>query len=64
VENPKAEDVECLCKLLATIGGQLDQGKGQERMDAYFLRLNRLKDVPALEARHRFMIQARTVMRA
>lgn len=49
--------MECLCKLLATIGGLLDASKGQERMEAYFLRLNRLKDVPALEARHRFMIQ-------
>ena len=59
VENPKPEDVECLCKLLSTIGVLLDASKGAERMDVYFLRLNRLKDNPTMEARHRFMIQAR-----
>ena len=61
--NPKAEDVECLCKLLSTIGFLLDAGRGVERMEAYFLRLHRLKDNPTLEARHKFMIQARMAPR-
>jgi translation initiation factor 4G len=33
--NPKLEDLECLCKLLSTIGGQLERGgvvKGQAGM--------------------------------
>jgi translation initiation factor 4G len=58
VENPKAEDVECLCKLLTTIGAQLDASpKGYEKMGAYFYRLERLATSPKLESRHRFMIQ-------
>lgn len=59
VENPKAEDVECLCKLLVTIGGMLDANpvKNKDRMDAYFSRLGRLATHPKLESRHKFMVQ-------
>lgn len=58
VENPKAEDVECLCKLLTTIGVLLDASqKGNALMGAYFNRLEKLALSPKLESRHRFMIR-------
>lgn len=62
VENPKPEDVECLCKLLATIGQLLDASqKGHQVMDAYFLRMGKLQNGAGLESRHKFMIQVPNV---
>lgn len=63
IENPKAEEVECLCKLMSTIGHLLDAGtskKSAERMDAYFSRMQKVKEAQSLESRHRFMIQVST----
>ncbi len=58
VENIKAEDVECLVKLLVTIGAPLDANpKNKDRMEAYFSRLGRLSAHPKLESRHKFMVQ-------
>jgi translation initiation factor 4G len=60
VENPKGEDVECLCKLLVTIGAPLDaSGKNKEvnSMDAYFIRLKKLATHHKMESRHKFMVQ-------
>ena len=77
--NPKPEDLECLCKLLSTIGQQLERGgvvkgvagmtpaqlqakqkdeaaKGRRMMDAYFARIQRLVDNPALDSRLRFLL--------
>ena len=61
VDSPKREDVECLCKLMATVGGQLDSGsqKGHELMDAYFHRVGRLANSDKLESRLRFMLRVR-----
>ncbi|CAL8464440.1 g3975 [Coccomyxa elongata] len=57
-ENPKGEDVECLCKLLSTIGAPLDANpKSKDRMIAYFSRLARLAEHPKLESRHKFMVK-------
>lgn len=61
-ENPKGEDVECLCKLLSTIGAPLDANpKSKDRMTAYFSRLARLAEHPKLESRHKFMVKVRRV---
>ena len=61
-ENPKGEDVECLCKLLSTIGAPLDANpKSRDRMSAYFSRLARLAEHPKLESRHKFMVKVRTI---
>ncbi len=60
---PRAEDVECLCKLLTTVGGKLDATTKDEfrnRMKVYFERMKRLTENPALESRIRFMVQVRT----
>ena len=61
VDSPKAEEVECLCKLMSTIGHLLDASKkGTERMDAYFMRMQKVKEAKSLESRHRFLIQVGT----
>ncbi|KAK9820051.1 hypothetical protein WJX72_005497 [[Myrmecia] bisecta] len=62
IDNPKREDVECLCKLLSTVGRQLDEsktgkGQGRQHMDAYFQRIQRLAQSPKLDSRIRFMLQ-------
>ena len=61
MEEPKREDVECLCKLMSTVGGQLDTGsqKGHELMDAYFHRIGRLATSDKLESRLRFLLRVR-----
>jgi hypothetical protein len=56
-ENPKAEDIECLCKLLTTIGLQLDTVKARAHMDVYFKRIREMSVNPKLESRHRFMLR-------
>ena len=61
VEKPRREDVECLAKLMATVGSHLDRhARGREFMDAYFLRINTLKESKSLpESRLRFLLQVR-----
>ncbi|KAK9816997.1 hypothetical protein WJX72_008042 [[Myrmecia] bisecta] len=62
-DNPKREDVECLCKLLSTVGRQLDEskrgGKGQARqhMDGYFECIQRLAQSPKLALCMRSLLQ-------
>eukprot|EP00050_Salpingoeca_kvevrii_P011525 m.16043 g.16043 ORF g.16043 m.16043 type:complete len:804 (-) comp3471_c0_seq1:1830-4241(-) len=57
VTNPVPDDVECLCKLLKTLGQKLDHPKAKKHMDAYFARLERLKEGGSLPSRIRFMIE-------
>jgi len=61
VDAPKREDVECLCKLMATVGSLLDNGsaKGHEHMNVYFNRIGRLAAYDKLESRLRFLLRAR-----
>ena len=59
VEAPKPEDLECLAKLLSTVGRQLDANpKAKEYMDAYFERVFVLSKNMTLDSRIRFMLQA------
>ncbi|GMH44131.1 hypothetical protein BSKO_12065 [Bryopsis sp. KO-2023] len=53
-DTPKPEDIECLCKLVSTVGRQLKEGK---QLDAYFSRIQRLTENPNLDTRHQFMLQ-------
>ena len=47
-----------MCKLMATIGFQLDANiKNRSRMEAYFHRMERWSNLPALESRLRFMLK-------
>jgi translation initiation factor 4G len=58
--TPRAEDIECLCKLLSTVGLKLDsttKSEFQDRMGVYFDRMRRLTDNQLLESRIRFMVQ-------
>ena len=50
------EDLEALCNLLTTIGKKLDQKKAEERMDAYFQKLELMVRGGKLSSRLRFML--------
>lgn len=52
-ENPKFEDIECLCQLVSTVGRQL---KDCKEIGAYFGRIQRLTENPKLDTRHQFML--------
>ena len=59
VEAPKQEDLECLAKLMSTVGRQLDANpKAKMYMNAYFERVAMLSKNMSLESRIRFMLQA------
>ena len=59
VEAPKPEDLECLAKLMSTVGRQLDANpKAKMYMNAYFERVSMLSKNMTLESRIRFMLQA------
>lgn len=54
---PDEAEVESLCKLLRTIGGNLDAAeKGRPMMDAYFQRIQSMIDLPGLPSRLQFML--------
>ena len=71
LDRPTREDVECLSKLLATIGQVLDSprvdntgrvdktqtGNAKRTMDTYFQRIQTLSKNNRLESRLRFMLQ-------
>ena len=63
-EKPDEEDVEALCKLLSTIGGQLDHQKAKSHMDAYANRILGLSKNQTISSRHRFMCQDVLEMRS
>ncbi|KDD72593.1 hypothetical protein H632_c3149p0, partial [Helicosporidium sp. ATCC 50920] len=68
-ENPRPEDVECLAKLVTTVGKPLDLSNKvhqlgeqqtattQELMDMYFKRIGELSKSSALDSRHKFMLR-------
>ncbi|KAL0043356.1 hypothetical protein WJX79_002542 [Trebouxia sp. C0005] len=57
VAAPKQEDLECLAKLMSTVGRQLDNPNAKNHMDAYFQRVSMLSKNMSLESRIRFMLQ-------
>ncbi len=55
----KQEDLECLVKLMSTVGRQLDANpKAKMYMEAYFEQVAMLSKNMSLESRLRFMLQA------
>ncbi|CAG8593416.1 4525_t:CDS:10, partial [Ambispora leptoticha] len=56
VSNPEEEETESLCKLLTTVGKQLDHPKAKEHMDVYFNRMKAMSDNPNLSNRIKFML--------
>lgn len=63
VVTPEEEDIESLCRLLLTIGKQLDTPKTGEAdkdyMSIYFMRLNTIVENKAVSSRLIFMILVR-----
>lgn len=54
---PDEAEIESLCKLLRTIGANLDEtDKGRPMMDIYFQRIQGMADLPELQSRMRFML--------
>lgn len=59
---PEDETVESLCKLLKTIGYQLDTSeKSKSMMDMYFHRIGRMSEDKDLNSRMRFMLMVRHI---
>jgi len=56
VENPEEEEIESLCKLLATVGETLDTAKAKNHMDIYFSRMKELASGGKISSRIQFMI--------
>lgn len=72
-QSPRPEDIECLCKLLTTVGRPMDAStKSVKQPDAsgnvtavptrevmriYFNRIDSLSNNEALDSRHRFMLR-------
>ena len=57
IDNPEEEDIESLCKLLLTVGKQLEeQVASANYMDIYFKRLQMIVDKKSVSSRLEFMI--------
>ncbi|KAL3861767.1 hypothetical protein ACJMK2_007788 [Sinanodonta woodiana] len=51
------ENLECLCRLLKTIGKELETDKAKPRMDQYFAVMQKIVNEKKLSSRVRFMLQ-------
>ncbi|KAK3105045.1 hypothetical protein FSP39_015996 [Pinctada imbricata] len=51
------ESLECLCRLLFTIGKELDTDKAKPRMDQYFNQMEKIVSEKKTSSRVRFMLQ-------
>lgn len=52
-----AEDIECLCQIVSTVGKRLDTPRAKNIMDQYFDRMDTLSQSEQLPSRIRFMLQ-------
>lgn len=52
-----AEDLECLCQIMTTVGRRLDTPKAKAWMDQYFTRIKYFAGIAELPSRIRFMLQ-------
>ena len=59
----QGEDLECLCKIMRTVGKRLDTDKARAWMDQYFERMKALGANPELPSRIRFLLQDTIEMR-
>ncbi|KAF9204654.1 hypothetical protein BGZ59_000938 [Podila verticillata] len=57
VKDPEEEETEGLCKLMTTVGLQLDRPEAKAHMDVYFARMTELTRNLKLASRIRFMVQ-------
>lgn len=52
-----AEDIECMCQIMSTIGKRLDTSKAMNIMNQYFDRIEMLSQSSELPSRIRFMLK-------
>ncbi|XP_052431777.1 eukaryotic translation initiation factor 4 gamma 1 isoform X2 [Carassius gibelio] len=57
LKNHDEESLECLCRLLSTIGKDLDFEKAKPRMDQYFNQMDKITKERKTSSRIRFMLQ-------
>ncbi|KAM9444218.1 eukaryotic translation initiation factor 4 gamma 3 [Clarias gariepinus] len=57
LKNHDDESLECLCRLLTTIGKDLDFEKAKPRMDQYFAQMEKIVKERKTSSRIRFMLQ-------
>ncbi|XP_054981735.1 eukaryotic translation initiation factor 4 gamma 1 isoform X1 [Sorex araneus] len=57
LKNHDEESLECLCRLLTTIGKDLDFEKAKPRMDQYFQQMEKIIKEKKTSSRIRFMLQ-------
>ncbi|XP_052472565.1 eukaryotic translation initiation factor 4 gamma 1 isoform X1 [Carassius gibelio] len=57
LKNHDEESLECLCRLLSTIGKDLDFQKAKPRMDQYFNQMEKIIKERKTSSRIRFMLQ-------
>ncbi|KAL6112476.1 eif4g3 [Pungitius sinensis] len=57
LKNHDEESLECLCRLLTTIGKDLDFEKAKPRMDQYFHQMEKIVKERKVSSRIRFMLQ-------
>ncbi|KAL0973365.1 hypothetical protein UPYG_G00202500 [Umbra pygmaea] len=57
LKNHDDESLECLCRLLSTIGKDLDFEKAKPRMDQYFAQMDKIVKEKKTSSRIRFMLQ-------
>ncbi|NXE30069.1 IF4G1 factor, partial [Ardeotis kori] len=57
LKNHDEESLECLCRLLTTIGKDLDFEKAKPRMDQYFNQMEKIIKEKKTSSRIRFMLQ-------
>ncbi|OAA56640.1 eukaryotic translation initiation factor subunit [Niveomyces insectorum RCEF 264] len=63
--TPDEAEIESLSKLLRTVGANLDSTeKGRPMMDAYFVRIKNIIDIPDLPSRLKFMLMDIVDLRA
>ncbi|KAM5164385.1 eukaryotic translation initiation factor 4 gamma 1 isoform 1-T1 [Mantella aurantiaca] len=57
LKNHDEESLECLCRLLSTIGKDLDFERAKPRMDQYFNQIDKITKERKTSSRIRFMLQ-------
>jgi len=63
LKNPSEIDMEALCRLMTSIGYDIDHAKAKAYMDQYFARMKELSKNNALSSRIRFMLQEVLILR-
>ena len=53
----RCEDLECLTKIMQTVGKKLDQGQGKNLMDQYLERIKKIQNQKDLPLRIKFILQ-------